>query len=122
MTETTHTPGPWRIGDAGNTIFGPKQEDCSAVMIASVLNARGAKKTNARLIASAPELLEACKSLARLAIEKCPRCDGTGKQECGETNEACGQCGGTGEETHNPHPDEIRRARAAIAKATGKQS
>ena len=56
-----HTPGPWRIGDAGNTIFGPKMVDGSlAVMVASISRPGrdlDAKHANARLIAAAPELL-----------------------------------------------------------------
>ncbi len=78
-----------------------------------------------RFLASAPDLLrqlsecrEALRPFARLVIEKCPRCEGTGQRERGEINEACGQCGGTGEETGNPHPDEIRQARTALANAT----
>lgn len=127
-----HTPGPWVLmhlpfsdtdcgidlkGNNGNTLIAtfPTLEKVEG--IAAIPGEEDA--ANLLLIAAAPDLLEACKALANLAIEKCPRCDGTGKRECGEVNEACSQCGGTGEETFNPHPDEIRQARAAIAKATG---
>jgi DnaJ-class molecular chaperone len=74
-------------------------------------------RETAILVSVVPELLEVCKALARLGIERCPRCDGTGRREHGAVVEACGQCGGTGEETFNPHPDEIRAARAALSKA-----
>ena len=69
-TEPTHTPGPWRIGDAGNTIFGPKNGNPSPERVATI---HGGKidqsacdrlltmQANARLIAAAPELLEALK-------------------------------------------------------------
>jgi hypothetical protein len=62
------TPGPWRVGDAGNTVFGPKMEDGSSpVIVASCdyqqTRAGGSKKANATLIAAAPDLLEACKLL-----------------------------------------------------------
>jgi hypothetical protein len=50
-----HTPGPWRIGDAGHTIFGPPNgSPCPEII------AHGLTKANARLIASAPELLIEC--------------------------------------------------------------
>ena len=54
-----HTPGPWRIGDAGNTVFGPKTDRPSPQTIAtlSVID----HEANGRLIAAAPELLSAAK-------------------------------------------------------------
>jgi len=52
----SHTPGPWRIGDAGNTVFGPPNGNPSPEIVASVA------KRNARLIAAAPDLLAACKA------------------------------------------------------------
>lgn len=52
---TTHTPGPWRAGDAGHTVFGPPNGEPSPQTIAG--NVRiGA---DARLVAAAPELLAA---------------------------------------------------------------
>jgi hypothetical protein len=97
---TQHTPGPWRVGDAAHTIFGPKQSDGSlAVTIASVAgNARMEDyRANARLIAAAPDLLAALKDItAKLAsYEKFP--DGSGNTAT------------------------FDKARAAIAKAEGKQ-
>lgn len=57
---TEHTRGPWRIGNARHMVFGPKREDGGlAVTIATVGRAEGAARANARLIAAAPELLEA---------------------------------------------------------------
>lgn len=49
-----HTPGPWRIGDAGHTVFGPPNGNPSPKTIA-----RDTIKSDARLIAAAPELLKA---------------------------------------------------------------
>lgn len=125
--KTQHTPGPWEIDatDCPIIINGSNQDgpDCvctipiSAPSFTYAYTAEVAL-SNAQLIAAAPELLDALKALARLPIETCPRCDGTGQREHGGINEACGQCGGTGKETGNPHPDEILQARAAIAKAT----
>jgi hypothetical protein len=66
-----HTPGPWRVGDAGHTVFGPPNgapapervatihggtADMAAVTRAFIM------KDNARLIAAAPELLEELKA------------------------------------------------------------
>lgn len=55
-----HTPGPWRVGDAGYTVFGPPNGKLSPAIIANVgrgsfPNARTI--ANARLIAAAPDLL-----------------------------------------------------------------
>ncbi len=57
--EREHTPGPWRIGDAGNTVFGPKTDRPSPQTIAtlSVID----HEANGRLIAAAPEMLELLK-------------------------------------------------------------
>ena len=47
-----YTPGPWRIGDAGHTVFGPKTDSPSPKIIAS-----GLSRADAKLIHAAPELL-----------------------------------------------------------------
>ena len=62
-----HTPGPWRIGDAGKTVFGPKTEEPTPVMIVSspVVTPRVGmleRRANIRLIAAAPELLVAAQA------------------------------------------------------------
>lgn len=101
---TQPTPGPWRIGDAGHTVFGPPNKKPSPEIVA-VLNG-GNFRDNGRLIAAAPELLEAC-WLAVAAID----CIGA----VGETP---------------PHYQEMADAKclkayqamlAAIAKAEGKR-
>lgn len=74
----THTPGPWRVEDppmndhgASLAIMGPGKADRTQLYIAEVwkiddtaremaMDAEG--KANARLIASAPDLLKACKA------------------------------------------------------------
>ena len=68
-----HTPGPWRIGDAGNTVFGPKTDRPSPQTIAtlSVID----HEANGRLITAAPELLIA----ARAALDQIGIC-------CSDTN------------------------------------
>ena len=52
-----HTPGPWRVGDAGATVFGPPQ-GLPPLRIAS-----GCRKADARLIAAAPDLLAALSNI-----------------------------------------------------------
>ena len=64
MKTTNHTPGPWRIGDAGHTVFGPKTSEPAPATITSRLDATprvslGERKANLHLIAAAPDLLAA---------------------------------------------------------------
>jgi hypothetical protein len=67
---TKHTPGPWRVGDNGATVFGPKTDAPSPRTIATVTKLPmiiQETKANARLIAAAPEMLKALyQALARL--------------------------------------------------------
>jgi len=102
------TPGPWRIGDAGQTIFGPPNGNPSPPMVAQRV-----RRADARLIAAAPKLLWALQSIAtdprwnasvmreiaRLAMadaaELCPRCIGTGHNP-NDPEPQCPECDGTG--------------------------
>ena len=52
------TPGPWRIGDAGKTVFGPPNGQPSPATVARVTH-----KANARLVAAAPQMREALAAL-----------------------------------------------------------
>ena len=54
----THTPGPWRVGDAGRTVFGPPNGEPSPEIIADIRLSK-----YALLIATAPELLKAALEL-----------------------------------------------------------
>jgi hypothetical protein len=54
MNGAQHTPGPWRTGDMFKTVFGPPNGMPSPETIATVR-----KAANARLIAAAPDMLEA---------------------------------------------------------------
>jgi hypothetical protein len=57
---TAHTPGPWRVGDAGHTIFGAPDPDRAApAQVATLCRTVYSARANARLIAAAPEMLEA---------------------------------------------------------------
>ncbi len=61
MTDSNHTPGPWRAGQDGNMrVYGPDNSQEHSGLIASVYKGRA----NARLIAAAPELLEALEAVA----------------------------------------------------------
>lgn len=62
-----HTPGPWRVGDAGTTVFGPPNGMPAPDRIASMANRGEHTKPNAHLIAAAPDLLAACEA-ATLAL------------------------------------------------------
>ena len=95
---STHTPGPWRIGDAGAVIFGPKSDRPSPVTVAAVGRAGGnpdQARANARLISAAPELLAALQAALCLYDQ--------------------GQMKLDGDSGSDPL---IESARAAIAKAT----
>lgn len=56
-----HTPGPWRVGDAANTIFGPPNGKPAPQRIADLaaVGLVAERRANARLIAAAPAMLEA---------------------------------------------------------------
>ena len=56
-----HTPGPWRIGDAGWTVFGPPNGNPSPKTVANVKS-----KRDARLIAAAPDLLSTLRGIQTL--------------------------------------------------------
>ena len=65
MSETKHTPGPWHTaGDQGVQIRSQRDQ------IAKVWTMRGNEwKANARLIAAAPELLEALKAVLANSLD-----------------------------------------------------
>ncbi len=55
----THSTGPWRVGDAGHTVFGPPNGTPSPQTIASDIRKVG----DSRLIAAAPDLLLALQAI-----------------------------------------------------------
>ena len=57
-----HTPGPWRVGDAGHTVFGPKTDNPSPKIIASNLS-----HADAKIMAAGPDMLEALRDLIQWA-------------------------------------------------------
>jgi hypothetical protein len=57
---SAHTPGPWRVGDAGHTVFGaPDAGRATPDRVATLCQSRFSARGNARLIAAAPDLLDA---------------------------------------------------------------
>jgi hypothetical protein len=68
MSDSTHTPGPWRIGDAGKTVFGPKTDQPAPITIATLQGATprcgiAERAANKYLIAAAPDLLAALEAV-----------------------------------------------------------
>jgi hypothetical protein len=64
-----HTSGPWRIGDAGRTVFGPRTAEPAPVTIASLPAAtprvgREERIANASLIVAAPTMYEVLQHVA----------------------------------------------------------
>lgn len=61
-TRRCYTAGPWRVGDAGATIFGPKVEGYPAPVIVATLPGPSPRVSaeeragNRRLLAAAPDL------------------------------------------------------------------
>ena len=101
-----HTPGPWRWSQ---NPYGGARVETQSVGIADVLSRAGVPHpvqescaANARLIAAAPELLEALERVERRAREsgECPLCRQPPEVGCAP------EC-------------PLTAARAAIAKATG---
>ena len=87
MAERAHTPGPWRviIDDDGNPLSGRPSVQASDELDCAIVHwdgfvqeywrsARGDKEiqANARLIAAAPDLLEALEGVVRVADRDTP--------------------------------------------------
>ena len=61
-TDTSYTPGPWHVGmKPGPIVYGPQGEQVANMHVAMLDQEE--HKANARLIASAPELLEMLEQL-----------------------------------------------------------
>jgi hypothetical protein len=72
---TAHTPGPWRVGDAGASVFGPPMTDGSLAFRVSTITASAiptpTQRANARLIAAAPDLLAALQTIQTYLTDNC---------------------------------------------------
>lgn len=56
----THSPAPWRVGDAGTAVFAAKNGHVPKYIASDLTRA------DARLIAAAPDLLKVCVMLCQL--------------------------------------------------------
>ena len=131
---TKHTPGPWKKAERLNGLWwhisaessglGPGQGR-QAVACVHGGSKRGAKayaemsEANARLIAAAPDLLEALREIMPFTATAAIGCHG---EKCREP--WCHSCNGEeeAEAAAQKGCDAYAKARAAIAKATGEQS
>jgi hypothetical protein len=98
MTDTQHTPGPWTVAEDdinGQAIVRGRHTEIATCWHHCLGSLEIQMRANARLIAAAPDLLEACQTLATLR----------------DTDDwiATGRLA-------------VKQARDAIAKATGAQS
>jgi len=71
---TQHTPGPWNVGDdSPNEYEGPTIENIDTVVavipIDDINDSSPEERANARLIAAAPDLLDACQHLLEMVAE-----------------------------------------------------
>jgi len=81
MSTTTHTPGPWLTADfnAGTMVYVERPETAETKADPDVCHVYpmgfGEREANARLIAAAPELLEALRVVVRiLELAHCVDC------------------------------------------------
>ncbi len=93
-----HTPGPWKT-DGDEIILSSDGRNLADVWTEFAAIPRDEAVANARLIAAAPELLEALPALIVIALDSLDGMDAETREECER---------------------DIAKARAAIAKATGK--
>ncbi len=112
-----HTPGPWscKQGERPNFFYVESQSGDVVYVSGAIQPAR--VEDNARLIAAAPELLEALSRITSYVVtEAVESCNGN---KCREL--WCAGCFGeeTAEKTVSDAREALTSARAAIAKATG---
>ena len=98
MSAFKGTPGPWEVGEDGDVIWGPEWEGRKTFVASVPFNKTPRTEADARLIAAAPELLEALEELMSDVLDI------------------------RGVDVEEYKPEGFKRARAAIAKATGEQS
>jgi hypothetical protein len=118
VSEDKFTPGPWEADELD--VFAPS--DCPYHPVADCTSNSSCRdydtdEANARLIAAAPELLEALRDL--MDIETCD----IGMDDFEDSDSVGAYQDGDGQTKDLPLTfGHLRRARAAIAKATGEQT
>lgn len=118
---TKHTPGPWNISSANLYAVNARGRGIATahgtddVNYSDFFPPTEEAAANARLIAAAPELLEALQMFTA-SVHTCDYCDGSGTDESG--NDTCHACHGFGLETSGDTLEAYHEARAAIAKVT----
>lgn len=70
---SAHTPGPWRVGITGHAVYQVNEPELRVALCSDLEEngGRSVEKANARLIAAAPDLLEALE-LAVGCLENLP--------------------------------------------------
>lgn len=109
MAEAKHTPGPWEVWKKHLSVFARVTENTRVAIVGQFIVTsddenldRGEVEANIRLIAAAPELLEAAEAMVVLHDSFAGR-----------------RRANTGSD-HDPDPEYIAKARAAVAKAVGR--
>lgn len=114
MTANKHTPGPWHV-HKGTKWHHVRASNGNWVMEANYSHSVVRQHADARLIAAAPELLEALTRLTSFVVtEVVESCNGN---KCREP--WCAGCFSTAEETVADARDALAKAHDAIAQATG---
>lgn len=85
-TKSEHTPGPWECDNSDTPCVFPKTDDGQGI-IADVYRGDRAM-ANARLIAAAPDLLEACQNALALIVNGPDGCDDDPKRIIAEIRSA----------------------------------
>lgn len=109
MTEAKHTPGPWSYENESQTVYVGDQIEGRWIAqvrgwgwLQKLKNGEEVQDANGRLIAAAPELLDALRVVAAALAWQCH-----------------GDCRAFGDDPILPTQEAIEKATAAIAKATG---
>lgn len=101
----------WTFYEPGMTVV------CDGDIIAKVTN-----KADGEIIAAAPEMAEMLAVFSRYEIIECYKCAGNGIEPGYTHGEACQHCGGYGEVVDSiPSPEDVKDARALLARVKGEQ-
>ena len=70
MSKVGHTPGPWEVDEHEGLVYRPMPEQGAnaADFVCSISTGKPEAEANARLIAAAPDLLEACEAVLKALL------------------------------------------------------